>query len=719
MLCENDDITADSKHNHTMKRLAAHLNDGSVDLFPAYELEAILHALANECNRARDPPPLKRARGRPANNNLHSILKFVERVIRQRYVKRSKCRNAEDDDFLDDELKRYFGARDLSFRIEEDILSLAFEIAMDAVVQRVADVVPNTSTSTDDGITSDKDQNLPPVQSIIGNNLHSDGIIKTALQIIDSAVLISRRLKAKLDKLQQAQRERQNLSNANITDKRKKYEHLLKPTKQRHCTGQQHAKDPATTCVGVISIMEENYPQQWDWFCRLRTTIEEQTLASQPAATSASCVDMNFVIVRRRIETLDDISLSSADSDDEMHEDSGMSITIKRELYPCDLLKPDTKEDPSNPIPKPESELAHAASNEPTPNMVEPVSPLEQLDLETYQLRLVLLDMPPSESSSAEVGRHTVGEIVALLGRYGELDGAAGITRCGDILGGGITIDAGPVEIDDMDPRRTAIINRFPLNDATVSSLATAFLTDATGALRANAFLRSFVLPLMIEMNPIARAIAAGTAVCDENVASDQGKPASRSLTSLLATLSRERPMECVVSVLIPSLTMTKCIPSIASSESMSSFEPTRFQCELVSSVLRGKDALSVPAIALLVGGVMPTKEEIGTDASSPLPGMKWTESTMPVLTACLNHRPSLPDDVVAALADGISRRLSPNAPASMTRSIKFSTLFHTFVARYGSQVKSARMVEPLLDSAARLRTFMSKSICLALKKLS
>ena len=111
---------------------------------------------------------------------------------------------------------------------------------------------------------------------------------------------------------------------------------------------------------------------------------------------------------------------------------------------------------------------------------------------------------------------------------------------------------------------------------------------------------------------------------------------------------------------------------------------------------------------------------------------MKWTESTMPLLTACLNCRPTLTDDVVAALADGISRRLSSppkNDGASsassaassttMTRSIQFSTLFHALVTRYGTQLKSARRVETLLDSASRLGTFMSKSICLALKKLS
>ena len=753
MLRENDGMTAVCRHDRVVRRLAAHLNDGKVNLFPSYELESILRALAEECNRARDPPrirsivrpPHKRPRVRPVNNNLHSILRFVERVIHQRYEERPECHDTEDNDLLDDELKRYFGARELSFQIEEDILSLAFEIALDAVVQSVEDEGPNARSSTDDENKSDVE--VPPVQSIIG--FASDGVIETALRIIDSTVHINRRMRAKLDRLQETQRRGQISFDAKITDRRKKYEHLLTPKTWRHDNGQNSAKHPATH-VGVISIMEENYSQQWEWLHRMRTTFEEKKLSSMPTAASAS-VDVDFVIVRRKIETLDDISLSSNDSDEEMNDESDRSITTTRELYLGDLSKPDTKVDPSSPIPEQGSELApHAASDEPTPDAAEPVvSPFERLDLETHQLRLALLDMSPGESSSAEVVRHTVGEVASLLGRYGDLDGAAGIARCGDVLGGGLAVDAGKSAKaggGENPKRAAAIVDRFPLNDAAVSSLAAAFLTDATGALRARAFLRSFVLPLMTEMNPTARAMSAAKGGPAASANDDRGgKPASRALMSLLSSLSRERPMECVVSVIVPSLVIAKPIPP---SSSPSSFEPTRFQCELISRVLRGRDSLTVPAIALLVREVLPpstttstttstTKEGggiVGADdiasRSSPLGGgMKWTESTMPLLTACLNCRPTLTDDVVAALADGISRRLSSpskNDGASsaassttMTRSIQFSTLFHALVTKYGTQLKSARRVSTLLDSASRLGTFMSRSICLALKKLS
>lgn len=82
----------------TVRRLAAHLDDGTADPFPALELEleAILRALAEECDRGSgDPPPRvfgstdhrpprKRPRARPVNNNLHSILRFVLRIVCRR-----------------------------------------------------------------------------------------------------------------------------------------------------------------------------------------------------------------------------------------------------------------------------------------------------------------------------------------------------------------------------------------------------------------------------------------------------------------------------------------------------------------------------------------------------------------------------------------------------------------------------------------------------------
>ena len=159
---------------------------------------------------------------------------------------------------------------------------------------------------------------------------------------------------------------------------------------------------------------------------QLRKQLEEKKQSTKVEATLAT-VDIDFVIIRRRVQTMDNISLtSSSDSDKEMNCESGACCARKQKIDP----KSGTAEDPSNTTPTPE----HTSSNDSPPSLVKPTSPFESLDLEAHQLRLILLDMSPSESSSTEVVRHTVREVVRLLNRYGEVDGVVGITRCGDTL---------------------------------------------------------------------------------------------------------------------------------------------------------------------------------------------------------------------------------------------------------------------------------------------
>ena len=742
-VCHDD--AEDEYRNNPIRRLDACLNDGNVAQYPAYELKSIFSALlAEEQANKYDPsaeaevsidrPLPKRARRQPpTNNNLHSILRFVERVIDQRYHQKPKCTIGEDEEFLEDALKSHFGSKDVSFQAEEDILCLAFDIAVYALMQSVKD--DNSSDGNDRG-TSDT-CNVGKLSEA------STGIIRTALQIIDCVVLIDRRERAERDLLQQTKKKKDNQystkSAANVADRRMKYEHLLQPKKKRRSNVGTQGMHSENSTEMTKSIMEEKSSKQWEWLCQFRRESESKSTGTSdlqqshfpkppenagemdedpPKSTSPLAVhekekrpESNFVIVRRKIETLDDISLpSSDDSEVDTNEELGSSNPNDKRNSDNSDVADDAQI--NNTSIQPESKLASTVSTAPTLPLANTVSPHDKLDQETHELRLTLLDMPPSESSSAEVVRHTVEEIASLLSRYGELDGATGISRCGDVLAGNRDIDASAV-------KEGASVH-FPLNDVMVSALVKVFLTDATGAVRAKAFLRSFVLPLMIDMNPIARAVTLGSHIGDQNVTKDSGKPASRLLTSLLTTLARDRPTECVVSVIVPSLVLTKHIPSI-SSESEALVEPTRFQCELISRVLRGKDALSLPAITLLVEELLPTIGEAASTTDSR-GGMKWTENTMPVLSACLNRQPSLHDDAVAKLADKISYHLSPKSSTetqSMAKSMKFSTLFHAFVTKYGSQVKSTGRVESLKDSATRLKTFMSKTIVLSLKKLS
>ena len=109
----------------------------------------------------------------------------------------------------------------------------------------------------------------------------------------------------------------------------------------------------------------------------------------------------------------------------------------------------------------------------------------------------------------------------------------------------------------------------------------------------------------------------------------------------------------------------------------------------------------------------------VNSTGESARGGMKWTDNSMSVLTACLNRHPILSDDVVSTLADEITFQLSQSKTTAVVKSMKFSSLFHAMVTKYGMQVKSSGKIDVLQDGASRLKTFMSKTIGLSLKKLS
>ena len=90
----------------------------------------------------------------------------------------------------------------------------------------------------------------------------------------------------------------------------------------------------------------------------------------------------------------------------------------------------------------------------------------------------------------------------------------------------------------------------------------------------------------------------------------------------------------------------------------------------------------------------------------------------MPLFTAALNRQPALSDDIVATLADHIAFHLSTNASPSLEKDMKFSTLFHAFVTKYGKQLSLVGKVVSLEECTTRLKTFMNKTIGTTLKKL-
>ena len=702
--------------------------DGNVANMSAYELKSTLKKLKDmyTTNSIADgtddgsiiyKPSRKRAKQTtPISNHNYSILKFVDRIVHQRYTDNNNKSNCPHFTFLQNELRSQFGTKDIVFQAEEEIINLVFELVVNCIKQRVEDI--NESTDTMDSLDS---------------NILCDDVVKRGLQIVVIIVQYDRQERVTRTRLYKSRNNKGDHPSsvlAGNTDegrrsRRSKYEHLLEPKKKKKkkCKAKSHntsAADNVKTCI------EEAFPDQWNWLCQFRSeskiintdegTEELQQLHYSekkkddtndlpPAAQQEKEVpgDGNFVIIKRRIETLDDISISSTESDDE-------ELDVDMETADAAGTQEQKDTSVSTSTQPEETNRDTAASNTLSAPPANSPSPFEKLDKEANNLRLTLIDMPSSEASSAEVVRHTSHQLKNLLSQYGETDGASGITRCGDIF-------AGQQVLDTSNDQASESTQTFTINDSMVASLVKTFLTDAMGALRAKAFLRAFVLPHMIDMNPTTKASSE-----DQTAKSSKGKPASRVLTSLLASLARDRPMECVVSVLVPTLMLKKYLPSSSTAAHESLFEPTRFQCELISRILKGRDALAATAISLFVEELLPTTEEIESSLNNTPQvrgGMKWTDNTMPLLSACLNRQPDLPDNVVSRLADEIFYQLSSKASPSMVKSMKLSTLFHTFVTKYGVQVKSTGKVESLKDSCKLLKTFMSKTISMALKKIS
>ena len=454
--------------------------------------------------------------------------------------------------------------------------------------------------------------------------------------------------------------------------KERKYQSLLWP------------KDGKRDDVGTTpkSVIEERFADKWTWLQNFRTRYDAQMKSKNASddvsnRSSGECNGRIEILVHRpKSISLDDLSISSAEDENEEEEEEDKVQSNRRQSLKT------TVED------------SDRVAGSPRPQVSEKTAPWQDLDAKAFQLRVNLLGMSPSERKSTQVTRHTVAEIGSLLTAYGDADGAGGIARLGDVLSG-LRPPDGVVSLPTPS---------FPFEETAVVLLVRDHLTDAMGALRARAFLRAFVLPLMIEMNPAAKEVYYGA---PPPGGKEKGKPASRAMTSLLAGLCRDRPNEFVLGVLAPSLAIQESPTTI---NHVSSFEPSRFQCELAVRLLKGKDGLSLSATALLLDELLPS--------SGGTSGMKWTEASMPIVTVCVNRQPALTSASLAKLLDRMIACLSPGSPPSVTKSMKLSTLFNSIVTKYSAQVKESGKVDQLKSSASRLKTFNSKTIIASLKKL-
>jgi len=160
----------------------------------------------------------------------------------------------------------------------------------------------------------------------------------------------------------------------------------------------------------------------------------------------------------------------------------------------------------------------------------------------------------------------------------------------------------------------------------------------------------------------------------------------SRQLVNTIMKYAKERPIELVDSVMIPSL--------INNGKS-------KPMCEIFARTLK----------------VFP-KDRCAQflSAASRRPEL-WTDISFPLMGACMNKRTELSIDVVKSCAFSIQTFFS-GSPENLKKNIKFSNLVLCFVKCYGEQLKASSAIGVISDVAGELTTFVSKNIIIALKKL-
>ncbi len=236
----------------------------------------------------------------------------------------------------------------------------------------------------------------------------------------------------------------------------------------------------------------------------------------------------------------------------------------------------------------------------------------------------------------------------------------------------------------------------FP--DVFIASLCKACITQETSAVRTSMIMSEFVLPSIVHLK------------------THKARAASRALISTISFLANDRPAECASSLLVPALCSKRGGDNVDEKKiDVSNDVPNKAQCELVSKIVKQ---------AKWPKGVL------GKIIADLTMYMTWNEQTVPVLTTCLQKKPQLCEETISLVVkricssikggecDGDKDVLQKESIQNIRKGMKFSTLFHTFVTKHGSQIRNRGAKDELLSAAGLLKTILGKSICASLKKL-
>lgn len=221
------------------------------------------------------------------------------------------------------------------------------------------------------------------------------------------------------------------------------------------------------------------------------------------------------------------------------------------------------------------------------------------------------------------------------------------------------------------------------LSDALLSSLYESYINEHTSAVKVVLFVEAFLLP----------------ALSNKGQKSNGSTRLSRVMISLITNLCTCRPIECIDSLFIDLLLNQSDLNH-------------KHHCELIGRIIKTSSLPTESILHLLrqlVLDDMQRNEENVKDANETKRSILWSESVMPIVTSCIQMKPNVSEDVLLSINEKINRY---SLQTEMTSNSKFSILVQSFVVRYSEQISSnTLLVESLLQSSSRLKTFVGKSI--------
>lgn len=228
------------------------------------------------------------------------------------------------------------------------------------------------------------------------------------------------------------------------------------------------------------------------------------------------------------------------------------------------------------------------------------------------------------------------------------------------------------------------------LSDNVLSSLYSLCVDEHSSAVKVSAFVEAFIVPKL-------RGAEGGSKVSRQRVS-------SRTMISLVSTLARDRPTECIDSLFVPLL--------LSCNDTNDSDTNRNSHYELISRVVKTVSLPKESVSHLLSQLLVPGNNKVDNTTTS----MPWSEHSIPILTSCFQIKPHLQDNIISSITQQINECAHDKR---MKSSAKFSTLFQTFVMKYGEEIRSVpACLETLLLSASQLKTFLGRNIKSKLSKL-